>query len=564
MDEIQRPISEAGPCGEEVTYDDDFQKIKAEIEEGGTLGGRIDYQKAADSDAAGFFGEDEAAAGINYPFIVEASREILRSKSKDLRVASYLAVGLFHTKGLAGLAEGLAALNTLVETFWDDLYPPKRRARARKSAFGLAVGRLTKAREGYKPALEDRASIEQALAVVEKLQPFLMEAMQEHAPALSGFKNLIKKLEKRIPKAPPPAPAQEAAEVSEPEEKQPVPEEKLAPKATQPAPAKAPETAPSSAPAPPTALNSVSAARRRIFEAATFLHKQEAWANPVAYRLNRVVRWGGLQTPSHEDGKTQLPAPDGLEHRRRHFTDLLDKGRYDALVQAAEACFQEETYHYWLDLQRFIVAGLDGLGARFQPAREAVLQEMALLLRRLPALPSLSFLGSVPFAEARTERWIALDVTSILGAGQEAASAQGSAEGSGHVEAKYEEARRQLVTGGLAGALGVMQQGTEQDRSGQDHFRRRLYVAALCIKGGRPVVACPVLERLDEEIARHALDIWSPALALEVWSNLYRCYEAMAASPAVPGTESIRERASAVFDKICRIDAQYALGMMGP
>lgn len=47
----------------------------------------------------------------------------LLGRSKDLRVAVYLARALANTDGLAGLSEGLALLRGLLERYWDTVHP---------------------------------------------------------------------------------------------------------------------------------------------------------------------------------------------------------------------------------------------------------------------------------------------------------------------------------------------------------------------------------------------------------------------------------------------------------
>jgi type VI secretion system protein ImpA len=54
---------------------------------------------------------------------VKAAAVKLCSRSKDLRVLVPLCRAVVHTDGLAGLAQGLAALRGVATAFWDGLYP---------------------------------------------------------------------------------------------------------------------------------------------------------------------------------------------------------------------------------------------------------------------------------------------------------------------------------------------------------------------------------------------------------------------------------------------------------
>jgi type VI secretion system protein ImpA len=55
--------------------------------------------------------------------VTEDSLRFLTSESKDLVIAGYLVQGAFRTYGLAGLAKAFSVARTLVEYFWDTLYP---------------------------------------------------------------------------------------------------------------------------------------------------------------------------------------------------------------------------------------------------------------------------------------------------------------------------------------------------------------------------------------------------------------------------------------------------------
>ena len=52
----------------------------------------------------------------------EASAAAL-DRSRDLRVAGYLAAALLHTQGVLAFCQALGLIRKLLETYWDDLYP---------------------------------------------------------------------------------------------------------------------------------------------------------------------------------------------------------------------------------------------------------------------------------------------------------------------------------------------------------------------------------------------------------------------------------------------------------
>ncbi|WP_018718761.1 type VI secretion system protein TssA [Arhodomonas aquaeolei] len=55
--------------------------------------------------------------------VVHLSSEVLAGRSKDLQLAAWLTEGLAHREGFPGIRFGLTLTRTLLEQFWDTLYP---------------------------------------------------------------------------------------------------------------------------------------------------------------------------------------------------------------------------------------------------------------------------------------------------------------------------------------------------------------------------------------------------------------------------------------------------------
>ncbi len=59
----------------------------------------------------------------DWPAVIRECEEALRSKSKDLQIAAWLAEGWARRDGFAGLRDGLELARELVRRFWDELHP---------------------------------------------------------------------------------------------------------------------------------------------------------------------------------------------------------------------------------------------------------------------------------------------------------------------------------------------------------------------------------------------------------------------------------------------------------
>jgi type VI secretion system protein ImpA len=109
IDALARPIDDAEPAGPDLEY-----SAVAELERfaAGTPG-------TVDPKTNELVGAEEP----NWRKVGEMATELL-GKTKDLRVAAWLARAELANRGLTGLAEGLKLVSTLLENFWPTLYPP--------------------------------------------------------------------------------------------------------------------------------------------------------------------------------------------------------------------------------------------------------------------------------------------------------------------------------------------------------------------------------------------------------------------------------------------------------
>ncbi|HEX7238911.1 MAG TPA: type VI secretion system protein TssA [Longimicrobiaceae bacterium] len=102
------PLAGANPAGVNVRYEPVFDQIKiARIEEPVLPQGEWQRERKT----------------ADYARVVELAGDVLATRSKDLQVAAWLVEALTRREGFAGLRSGLELLRTLIEGFWDGLYP---------------------------------------------------------------------------------------------------------------------------------------------------------------------------------------------------------------------------------------------------------------------------------------------------------------------------------------------------------------------------------------------------------------------------------------------------------
>lgn len=125
IEAILRPIREGAPCGDDFAFSSEFDAIQeAKREDDASLeqGEWVSDVKQADWNG-----------------VVRLSQDLLVSKTKDLRVAIWLAEGLSKIQGFAGLAKGASILNELIGHFWTDIHP-----QAEDGDQELRIGALTR------------------------------------------------------------------------------------------------------------------------------------------------------------------------------------------------------------------------------------------------------------------------------------------------------------------------------------------------------------------------------------------------------------------------------------
>jgi type VI secretion system protein VasJ len=536
VDALEAPIADDTPTGTDVTYDDDFRDLKDTVD---ALSG--------------------AAQDVDLKGLADKSLDLLTTKSKDLRVAGYFVVGQTRVNGMTGMAASLAGLRALLEAHWAALYPPERRAAARKHALQFVADHLGPWIKRHTFTLEDQAAVTAALEHGQAIQELAMEQLGEHAPALSGFLNELdraaRRLEQRAKEQAPPEPAanEDTADASQEPDAGDAP---AAPQAPESAP-RAGDGAPRPTPPPPSTANGslpevgeelkTGDALRIVTQVAAALRSSDD-ANPAPYRLLRTMRWSALQAlPPNTDGKTQIPAPEA--EQRAALEQMLDRGAHQQLLGAAEQTFQAGSFHLWLDLQYLAFKAASGLGGAYGAVADAIRHETTALLRRVPGLPSLTYRDGTPFAGPAVQGWL----DTLRSAGSSSAP---SADADDPLADVLQKAQTALNEQSLDEALALLR-AADADDSDRTRFRRRLYSAMICLDGGEPQVARALLEALDDEIAAHDLERWEPALAQTVWERLYvaytRLHSAEGPDLAAPAGETYR--------KLCRLDPTAALSL---
>jgi type VI secretion system protein ImpA len=109
IDQLLVPISVTQVSGEDLSFSSDLDHIA--------------HARREDDPALEQGEWKTALKSADWPFVATHCEQLIRSRSKDLRLAVWLAEAHAKTRHFRGLGDGYTLLAGLCERFWDSLYP---------------------------------------------------------------------------------------------------------------------------------------------------------------------------------------------------------------------------------------------------------------------------------------------------------------------------------------------------------------------------------------------------------------------------------------------------------
>jgi type VI secretion system protein VasJ len=534
------PVSAAAPAGKLAKTEPAYESVLAEVAKlESPSGGEVDWSA-----------------------ITSLSGRILQSSSKDLRIATYLAYGMYVTQGLDGLATGLVVLSETMDRYWPTLFPELNRLRGRVNVLTWLLERAATALPTLEVTAADRERVDALQLAASRLAEVSRQKFESQAPAMRPLLEGIQRLKASLPEEapPPPAPAPPAAPVAK--AAPPPAVEKPAPQvAAPPPPPPVPSAAPAMPAAPAATLASAEAGVDYLRQMGTSLTsaagvlRRANPGDPVAYRLLRVGLYLHLSQPPPADahGKTSVPAlPAAL---RTQLERMAGNAKWAEVLEESESALV--LHRFCLDLHFHSARALAELGPSFRPARQALLAELSTLLKRMPTWTELVYGDGTPFASAQTKAWLESELAPpapAMSMGGGTAAAPAPSEGQGSLSAAVTEARALLGSGNAPAAISLLQARVGTASHGRERFQARLAVARLCAAAGQAAVARAIYDALDREAVAHGLDAWEPALVAECLEGVLSCTR-----PAPKAPESLAVEFANRYHRLCLIDPTAAL-----
>lgn len=531
-----RPISADLPTGENAKYDEEYELLTAELAKLESISGdnSVDWEQ-----------------------IISLATNILDAKSKDLLIASYLTQGLFIKQGLSGLGTGLTVISDMLQTFYDGLFPPLKRVKARSNALSWLADKAEPMVSEMNPGVKDFTTFESCLQQVTKIQAMCDEKMAEQSPTLGAFRRSLKNwrdhLKIEVDKAQKAKEEKESQQVAQKETTEATPLETTntdtpeKPVVKPAAPAK-----PSMTPVAASAVNDdkdVKAAIKSVQDIGkkiALFKRQSSAADPVAYSLLRTCIWMQIERlPPNENQQTQLPEIDA--DRQNLLKNLLDNQAYGDLVNAAESAFCDSMF--WLTAHRYTASALEALG--HSQAKQAMTNSVAAFVNNFPGIRELKFVSGTPFADEMTQIWLDEQVLGGSGSG-------GAAIASDPWNAGLQDALSLAGKGKAVDGIALIKSGENAGQDGRQRFMWQLCCAQYLVKTGNVVLAVPHLEHLWEQLVSRNLCEWESQTTLTIARNLLTCFEHKALKSGM--NEARKALEIEMRSIVYRLDVEAALG----
>ncbi|UCF85344.1 MAG: type VI secretion system protein TssA [Desulfobacteraceae bacterium] len=523
------PIQPNQPAGSDVRYEPEYEQLQAEID------------KLAVPSASG---------GIDWGKVSDLAAAILAKKSKDLLVASYLAVGQVHMRQIEGLVDGLVLIHDLIANYWDSMFPPKKRMRGRLGAIEWWIEKTETALSGVKPqtvAAETLDTVQTTLLQIDALlkghlpEPPLLRPIQR---ALEGIPSVSEK-ETEAQHSPV---TEQARSVPTP-----VPEfeiERDSPKAIY-------EIAePETLATEQDAQKVITSCMQKVRKAATFLLENDP-TNAMAYRHRRIAAWSLVSgLPPESNGQTQIQPP--APQIRQSLLEFGDEGNWNAVILSAEPRLSQ--FIFWFDLNRFVAEALNNLGDGYQKAHDAVREETAFFIHRSPGLVDLRFSDGTPFADSETRQWlkdIAMTAGSVMDVAVPTPKTDQSADDNDRMANTLAEAQTLAKKKKLLDAVQLLQTELKNCVSQQETLMWRMALCRMLTGSKRIDMALPHLDLILNDIETYRLESWDPPLALDGLKLVWTAYTSHSGSEA-------QRKAEAALSQIAKLDPAEALKLTKP
>jgi type VI secretion system ImpA/VasJ family protein len=557
-DEVQDlldPIDEESPAGEDVEKTDDQEVM-------------VEYM-TLESEMAKF-------SGNNYEQCAIQCSDMLRDRTKHLRIAIWQLIAWYRTVKLTGFRDGLTLIYHLLNTFPDSIHPQDESQQANTLQLLNSEARI-KLIDKEEVTKQNADLFIEIGQIFQGIVEFAEEHYKEKSPRLTDITSIIHEKSTEAENF-------EKEEQKRKEKEKREAEARAAARKQQKSAASSPSTSAASSAAASSggSAQAVSAgglaigrereAQIALKKAIEFYFEEDSGGSknrkvaddPSIYGLSRVYRWAKLNTPPNKDHVTQIDGPN--EPKQNYIQKLISNKDYDTLIPEIEVNFlNRDDFLYWLDAQKYVCEALDAKGGDFMDASQEIKVNLARFIQRAPDLSKLMFKDKkTPFASDETRTWIDDEVMSVLGSGKAREKILPPVIGEDYapINEAYEKACETLPDNFEENIM-EMQQGISGDTRPKGRFLRLLNLANYCHVAGQYSIARVRFKELRSKIDEYNIIEWEQALCVAVWQSTYlNNLKMLQTDLSEDQRVQIQNEQSELFDQISKYDSILALNLM--
>jgi len=600
-EDLLEPIAGDNPSGADLYYDKIFDQIKE--------------ARSEDDDATPTGVWNRAVKKADHAAVIKLAGEAIAKRSKDLRLATWLAESHFKREGFPALLPGMQLIKDIQDAFWPTLHPVPdddgdlgrrvgaveayagrmhlalRNAGVTRSGLSLlqyresrTVGYEADATSGEQIAARNDAiehgkvtaeefdksfastpkafyaeteqTLLDALTLLDEIDRFDEEKYGDDYPGLGKLRSALEDERVLIAALLNEKRKTEPDAVVEPQAAESWPEPVAQTGFDSSSGAVAAQAAqPARAVASLGAPTDVNHAYSMVTAIAEYLRADDP-SSPVPYLACAGLRLGETRRQGGSPPFDFAVAP--TTETRQALRRLANEGNWDELMRLSLSALGDRSARAWLDLQRYIWRAARGAG--HEAIAVAVVGTVRALLQDIPEMRSWTLDDDTPAANAETQQWIDAEVLPAPApAVAEVATQVAEPVLSDLVpmEAEqiatdiYDTALELLKQGKTREAITMLVRDSELQPSGRTRFQRRVQVAQLCLAANHDAIAYPVLMDISSEIERRGLETWESGAMLAHPLGLLL--------KCLDRRKNSAEDREIIFGRLCRLDPQAAI-----
>ncbi|RXJ93914.1 hypothetical protein CRV00_08490 [Malaciobacter molluscorum] len=473
---ILNPIDDKSIVGEDFKYNDSFLLIEQEIDK---------------THSAYFDGNTD------WELVLNNSYELLNTKSKDLKIATWWIYSIWKKDSFLGLEKNLTIYINFIRSFNDNLYPKSLKAKINT----ITWFEETITNELINQNFQDRVNIIDFLNSFQELCTVYNNILNNDE---KYFKKIIKILSDKIS-------IDEQTRVETQKKEELLKDDSL------------------DIISEDTVSSSLSLLKKTATSLSSF-YRQRDFTDIKAIKITRFLSWFEVdELPINENGITPLNPPSILE--LDELKQLYHEKKYkEALILCEEII---EMCPFWLDGHYYSFKILELIDKSY--ISKEVQNQFISYIKTNKGLLNLYFQDKTPFASAKTKSWIKKELETNGNKNE--------------TDEKDDEIDIDEITD-LKEIMKKIEEKYSKSTNEKDKFLLRIKHLEIAINFNKDDISLALFDELEKNIKKYNLVEWNPQIVSKVYSLVLSSFTSI---------QIKREKLEKMYSILCKIDIDKAL-----